>query len=265
MDYIYYFLFGLIQGITEFFPVSSSGHLALFKEIINFSSKGKVIEIIAHLGTLLTIFVFFRKDIFKLCKSLPSFHLYFMNDQDTPMSQTHTYLLTIIVASIPTALIGLIGKVYFANIFESLGVVSIGFLITTLVLLLGRFKREKLDTISFFAAFIIGIAQGIAVTPGISRSGLTIVVALLLGIKFKEAFKFSFLISIPAILGASTFILSDLINLASIHLAPLFLLLVTSVVSGYMALHIFAKQVELHNYSRYTFILCIFSFLWYFF
>jgi undecaprenyl-diphosphatase len=182
-------LLALVQGVTEFFPVSSSGHLLVFQKLLNFTTLPLVYDIFFHLGTLLAVVVYFARDLKPLA-------LRFYEKENFRM------LLLLATASLPTALIGFAGKNFFEKLFENTAYLGFCFLFTAGVLLASRFLRLK-NVAIFPAAFIIGVCQGIAIVPGVSRSGMTIAAGLLLGLGFEFSFRFSFLLSIPAILGAT--------------------------------------------------------------
>jgi undecaprenyl-diphosphatase len=181
-------LLALVQGLSEFFPVSSSGHLLIFQKILNFTTLPLVYDIFFHLGTLLAVGIFFFRDLKPLA-------LRFYEKENFRM------LLLLATASLPTAIIGFVGKDFLEGLFEKTSYLGFCFIFTAAVLLATRFLRLKKMPV-FPAAFLIGVAQGIAIIPGISRSGLTIAVALILGLGFEFSFRFSFLLSIPAVLGA---------------------------------------------------------------
>ncbi len=200
---------GLVQGLTEFLPVSSSGHLVIFKNLIGLREPDLLFDTLLHFGTLIAVFVYFRKDIFELIKSftilctpsgftkLPELY---RNDAPTRM------LLLIMVGTIPTVFIGFVFKDLIENLFGSILSVGIALLITASILFSTRFLNKTTVTIlqmSLIHAVIIGIAQGLAITPGISRSGATIGIALLIGIERETSGRFSFLLAIPAIIGAT--------------------------------------------------------------
>lgn len=182
-------LLALVQGLTEFFPVSSSGHLLVFQKILNFTTLPLVYDIFFHLGTLVAVVIYFFKDLKPLA-------LRFYEKENFRL------LLLLATASLPTAIIGFVFKDFFESLFEKTAYLGFCFLFTAIVLFSSRYLRLK-KIAMFPAAFIIGIAQGIAIIPGVSRSGMTIAVALILGLGFEFSFRFSFLLSIPAILGAT--------------------------------------------------------------
>ena len=177
------FFLGLVQGITEFLPVSSSGHLVLFSKIFGVE-ESLFISILLHCATLLSIVVVFYKDIFKMIRH--------------PFSKE---TLSIVVATIPTCLIALVLMPIIKQSFSG-GFLPVCFLISALLLLLSEtiFARKGSGELNLKTAFFIGIAQGFAVFPGISRSGSTIATGLMCGAEKKEVAKFSFMMSIPIII-----------------------------------------------------------------
>tara|TARA_B100002052_G_C15851265_1_gene585199 strand:- start:917 stop:1711 length:795 start_codon:yes stop_codon:yes gene_type:complete len=195
-EYIEYIFLALIQGITEFLPVSSSGHIEFLKHIINNSTiqkEGAFITVILHLATALSIIVIFREKL----KNLLFRH----------NSESKNYILKVLVSMIPVAILVLfnVDQNIEDKYNEGWGLIFIGlmFLITAIILFFTEKISIKTKNITYIAALIIGIAQAIAILPGISRSGLTICCALLLGATKKEASTFSFLICLPIILGKS--------------------------------------------------------------
>lgn len=185
----------LIQGILEWFPVSSSGHIYL-AELILKSKPDLDLEVALHFGTLMAVFVYFRKDIINIVRDL------LHSKWQTSNSKVGFLVL---VGSIPAALFGFLFKNYF-EVSSTFFVLGFGWIVTSLALFAGSFSNPKtssVSSISFFKSSIIGFAQVIALIPGVSRSGMTISSGLLLGLKEKEALKFSYLLSIPAIIGAN--------------------------------------------------------------
>lgn len=175
---------GLLQGLTEFLPISSSGHLVLGQKF--FGLKPPIFfDILVHFGTLLAIIFYFFQEFNKL--------------------KSKKFLSLLIVGSLPAGIIGLFLREKLEMIFDSYLVVGFSFLIAALLLFSTRFLKNQtkdIDKIGFREAFLIGCFQALALLPGVSRSGATIVAGLTVGLKRKEAFSFSFFLAIPAILGA---------------------------------------------------------------
>ncbi len=199
-------LLGTVQGLTEFLPVSSSGHLALGQLWLGLSEGNLTLSVMLHAGTLLATLWFFRERIARIVTDIvaaPSRSLTTEGGQDA---------LTVVVASVPTAIIGLLFKDTFEAWTLNPKVVGVGFLVTALVLLSTRFTHEKRGSSQGrfpadqfptpLVALLVGCAQAIAIAPGISRSGSTIAALLWLGVQPRRAFELSMLISLPAVTGA---------------------------------------------------------------
>ncbi|MDL2254896.1 undecaprenyl-diphosphate phosphatase [Bacteroidales bacterium OttesenSCG-928-J16] len=187
-------ILGIVQGLTEFLPVSSSGHLLMMKELLGVEQQGGVtFEVMVHAATVLSTIIVFRKDIWKL---LAGFFKFKYNAETE-------YLLKIGLSMIPVLIVGLFFKDFVASLFgEGLGLVGSMLLITALLLTLTHFvKFKERHSIRYKDAFIIGLAQACAVLPGLSRSGTTIATGLLLGDRKEEIARFSFLMVLIPILG----------------------------------------------------------------
>ncbi len=192
---------GIVQGITEFLPVSSSGHLVFFQSLFGMKEPQIFFDVMLHLGTLLAVVVFFRTDIWKIAQKLGA--LLKGRSRNSPPLK---FLLLIIIATLPTGMMGLFFKDWFESFFSKPRLVGGMLLITGMVLWLTRWTKKEgrpLEQMRWFDAILIGIAQGVAIIPGISRSGATISTGLFLGLDRELSGKFSFLLSIPAILGAT--------------------------------------------------------------
>ncbi|MEI6863462.1 MAG: undecaprenyl-diphosphate phosphatase [Candidatus Omnitrophota bacterium] len=181
-------LSGIVQGLTEFLPVSSSGHLVLLHNIFGFKEPQLAFDIFLHIGTMVSVLIFFAKDIVNI------------------LTKDRKMMLLLFLACIPTFAIGYFSKDIVERLFGSSLIVGYALVITGLWLLAAHFfaiKNKLKHDISLFDSIAIGIAQGIAVIPGISRSGATIGAGLMLGLEGSTAVRFSFLLSVPAIIGAS--------------------------------------------------------------
>ncbi len=213
-------LLGFVQGATEFLPVSSSGHLLLAEKIwsVQSSRTDLTLEILLHFGTLFAVLVYFRKDIFNLIISLkyaPDFFLK-KNDtaQDNPGIQNFRLTLLILLSSLPAGIIGVFFNSRIESFFSrALFLVPVALMLNGVFLFLSRFIPERdCDQIRFRDALLIGAAQAVAIIPGISRSGATIVTGMFLKYKRDTAARFSFLMSVPVIGGASLLKVKDLIK-----------------------------------------------------
>lgn len=188
-------LLAVIQGISEWFPISSSGHIVLFSKFFDFANSISF-DVALHFGTLMAVFVYFGQDIVNIIEDIL---------KGKWQSENSKLGFMIIIASIPAAIAGFLLKSVFESAFSSLLVVFFGFAITSLLLFIVSFsgKKSGKSIPRQKDSWIIGIAQAFAILPGISRSGATISAGLLSGLNEKSAMKFSFLLAIPAIFGAS--------------------------------------------------------------
>lgn len=247
MTVIQAMLLGLLQGLTEFLPISSSGHLVIAQHFLNVNDGGLFFEVLLHCATLVAVVAAYWKDLLELLKK--------------PF-QKYTYLL--IVATIPTGIIGLAFKDDFEALFNSVRTVGYMLLVTGVILLIAEYVSRNIfpsSRFKYWQAIIIGLAQGLAITPGISRSGTTIATGMLLGLKREEAARFSFLMSIPAILGASVIEAKDIVltqYLDASLILPYLLGAVTAGISGYLAIKLLLgilNKGKLYYFSIYCWIL----------
>jgi undecaprenyl-diphosphatase len=195
-------ILGLIQGLTEFLPVSSSGHLALFGPLIGLSQADLIFDIVVHTGTLVAIVWFYRQRLWSLFQGI-------LQREGTATR----YVVQLAIATVPAAVLGLSGKAWIVAAHNHLWVVGCCLIFTGLVLLGSRplLRSNSVgETLSFGSALGIGFAQALAVFPGISRSGMTIVAGLWFGLQRKAAAQFAFLMAIPAIGGATILAFLDL-------------------------------------------------------
>ena len=216
-------ILGIIQGLTEFLPISSSGHLVLVQSVLGVIQPGNEFEILVHIGTLMSVLVVFRSDIMKLLINMKS-------------KDTQKYILFIIIGTIPAVFIGLGFKDYIGSLFDNFKTVGIALILTGLVLLSTQFTKRKNIKNSNLSAFFIGCAQAIAIIPGVSRSGMTISLALILGLSPKEAARFSFLLAIPAISGAGILTMTDISSTSNNFFLVGIIGMLTSFLVGFFAL-----------------------------
>lgn len=192
-------LLGLIQGVTEFLPVSSSGHLALAQIFLGMEMPPLSYDLVLHVATACATVVFFWSDIWDV---LISWTKGFVSRRHRRSSGWHLGW-AVILGTLITGVIGIAGKKYVETAMQNSLSVGLGLCFTGVVLILSRFIRRSLGTINVKDGLIVGLAQGIAILPGISRSGITIAGGLLSGLHKEEAFRFSFFLSLPAIFGAT--------------------------------------------------------------
>jgi undecaprenyl-diphosphatase len=246
MDLIQTITLGLIQGVTEWLPISSTGHLRLTEHFLDLKVP-ILFDGLLHAGTLIVTLLFFHKDIKNILVALGKRDFKTENGKLIPL---------IIVGTIPTALIGLIFGNAIEALFSNLLPIAGAFVICGVVLYSSKIGNEKKESIGYLEALVIGTAQGIAIIPGISRSGLTIAVALLLGTKREKAFKFSFLLSVPAIIGALGLTLYEqhaALVLAGVGWTEILVGVAVSMVVGYFALNLLRKIIAHKKFYFFAF------------
>ena len=218
MNYTEAILLGIIQGLTEFLPVSSSGHLVLFQHLFGLKEAELFFDVCVHLGTLLAVIIVFRQEIkniiFAMMRLLSSTGPKKSALQKIESDPDLKLALLIVIGSIPTAVLGLMFHNIADRLFSSPFFTGLMLMVTGLLLWLTRRANTgaggtNIEGFSRTKAFVIGIVQGLAIIPGISRSGSTISIGLLLGINRETAARYSFLLSIPAIVGAGLLSLKD--------------------------------------------------------
>jgi undecaprenyl-diphosphatase len=195
-------LLAAVQGLTEFLPVSSSGHLVLANALLGARQPGIALELVLHLGTLLAVVLYFRRDLATIAAGTLRVLAGRRAEDDRSAG---AMLILLILGTIPAVLGALLFGEFLKRTFENPREASIELLITGAILLLTRFARRGLRSVGRIDALWIGLAQMVAILPGISRSGTTISVGLFRGVRPEEAARFSFLLSIPAILGGALF------------------------------------------------------------
>jgi undecaprenyl-diphosphatase len=269
-DIILSILAGAIQGLTEFLPISSSGHLVLFHEIFNFNFPDKIaFDVVLHLGTLLALLLFFYKDIITLLVAwLGSFKRW---DITNNTDQRLSWLL--ILGTIPAGLAGFFLEDIIENVFRNM--VSVGAMLIffgVLLYLADKFSAKKIEIkeLKTLDVLIVGVAQVLALIPGVSRSGITIIAGLSRNLKRDQAAKFSFLLSIPIIAAAGLKKMADLILAGGVAFADYPVLIagfISSVVVGYFCIKYFLKFVQKHSlavFAVYRVVLGLLVIGWYF-
>ncbi len=220
-------IFGLVQGLTEFLPVSSDGHLEIVKYFFGGIEESFLFSVVVHGATVLSILVVFWKEIMKLLRGVFKF----------TMNEETVYALKLVVSMIPVAIIGFTLIDQIESLFVAdMDITGSFLLVTALFLALGHFVRKRNNPITYGGAFVMGIAQALAVLPGLSRSGATISTGLMLGNSKDELARFSFLMVIVPIIGAN---LMQVVNTEStaidVLIVPLIIAFVAAFVSGYFA------------------------------
>jgi undecaprenyl-diphosphatase len=241
-------ILGTVQGITEFLPVSSSGHLVLFQQFLPTVGDHVAFDLVLHIGTLLPVLWLYRGDLGAMATEAVAAL------QGKGPGTALRLALLLVVGSVPTAAIGLAFEDVFEALFANPLCVGIAFAVTGALLWTTRGRDQGeigAATMTWKHALIIGTVQGLAITPGISRSGSTIAIALLLGIDRVHAARFSFLLSVPAILGAFILKAGDL-TLSAETAMPLSLGFLAAAASGYLALRILVRMVKAGDFSRFS-------------
>lgn len=244
MEYIQAVVLGLVQGLTEFLPVSSSGHLILLQQL-GVGEKSLVFNLMLHLATLFAVCLVYRKTIVSLIKNPKSKKLRFL-----------------IIATLPTVGIAFLMRLYVDMMSEKL--LPFGFMITTVFLVLGSIKWKKQREMTYSTAIITGVAQGLAVIGGISRSGSTICSQIVMGRERSDAGDFAFLLSIPIILGSALVELVAFRGFEKVQIAPLIMGMLAAFLSGVFAIKSFLRILnagKLLPFAVYTLALSILSFI----
>jgi undecaprenyl-diphosphatase len=272
LDFVKAIVLGVIQGATEFLPVSSSGHLAITQHLFGLTADSPqmlLFDVLAHLGTLIAVLLVFvvqiRKYVFRLAaESRPSWR-----------NRRYAWRIALlgVAACIPTAVIGFVFKDSFEDAFESRILIGVCLLVTGLLLagtkMSARARRGWKD-FSGWRAALVGVAQALAILPGISRSGATICVASSLGLRRRWAGEFSFFIAVPAICGAVLLKIKDTFELpademAQIPWAPVIAGSLVSLVVGAVALKILldvVRRAKLHYFAIYCWIVGAALLIW---
>lgn len=254
MELIETIILGIIQGLTEWLPISSTGHLRLVEHFCFSGEKVPILfDVILHMGTLIVVLLFFRRDIKDTLSAFVRLDFKTEHGKLVPL---------VIVGTVPTALIGLVFGELIGDVFQSVMPIAIAFILCGIMLYSAKAGKEKTENISYLTAIIIGVAQGVSIIPGISRSGATITVALLLGIKREKAFKFSFLLSIPTILGALGYTLyTEFGELASANLGWVEILAgaIVAMFVGYLALRLLWKILAKKKFHLFAFYCWLFG------
>jgi len=241
-------ILAIVQGLTEYLPISSSGHITIFYHLLNLEESILSLQISLHLGTSLAVLIFLYRELKGVLTK----------------NNILPIIKMIIIGSIPAGIVGIFFKDFLETIFSLEGLLPLFFLINSIILISSYFIQEKntrMADIKPVKALLIGIFQALAILPGISRSGSTITGGLLLGLKRKEAFLFSLLLSLVAIWGGS---LLEIINDSPVFFQPSIIVgVITSFVCGYFSLWLIKKALD-NNYfyvfGIYTLFLAVF--LW---
>lgn len=238
MDILQAIILGIVQGITEWLPVSSSGHLVIFEYFFGLKQP-LLFDIMLHIGSLFVVLFFFRKEIIELILGVLKWE-----------KEKLMILLMIIIASIPIAFVGFFFKDFIESIFKDLRTVGFALLFTAAVLFFSKYPSKKDNKLSLWSAFVIGLFQSIAILPGVSRSGSTISSGMMLGIKKDDVARFSFLIFIPTILGALVLNINDVTEFTDP--IPVITGTIISTIAGYFSLKLLMNIIKKDKFSWFS-------------
>ena len=253
MSIIQAIAWGILQGLTEFIPVSSSGHLVLVPWLLGCQSPNLTFDLVVHLGTLVAVALYFRRDILGLLGG--AWEIVRSRKIDTPEARL---AVCILVSMIPAAILGYLFEDAIGRILGTPGIVSLLLLVTGGILMASEYVRHQesaLAKMRYGDALIIGLAQSLALMPGISRSGATISAGLLRGLSREEAARFSFLMVLPVILGATAYELLGAASAGFEGAQALYLLagFLAAFLSGYAALRFLLKYLQNHGLQPFAY------------
>ena len=245
---INYGILGIVQGLTEFLPVSSSGHLVIMQQLLRMRGLELELAVVVHLGTCLAVCIFFRKDLVKLLRDRRRIGL-------------------VLLVTAVTGAIGILGKGFFERLFTSIHATAGALCVTGGILIASKkhnnASRQKLTVQD---AGVLGIVQGLAIIPGISRSGITISTLLFRGVSRRESFTFSFLASIPAVLGAAVLEFADMDCACTVsdNLGVFAVAFTASFISGLFALwllRLMMQRAVFHYFGYYCLFVGVITFI----
>lgn len=255
---------GIFQGIAEFLPISSSGHLALLQKLFGINEGNLFFAEMLHFGTLISIIVVYFNDIKNMIiEFLKLMGTIVSGKKIGKLNKYQKLAMLILVGSVPTAIIGLTFEDFFESLFTSMLPIGVAFIVTGILLWLAEkrvFQSKGIKEMSYLDSLIIGTAQGIAIIPGISRSGTTIVTGLLRGLNKPLATEFSFLLALPATFGAGLLGIIKLVKSDTAMLIdfPLIVGVLLSAIVGIISIKILVKLLnknKLYYFSYYLWIL----------
>ena len=245
-------ILAIIQGVTEWLPISSSGHLVIAQKYLSLSLP-VFFDVALHVGSLLVVLIVFRNEIFKILGAVAHFD---------SKSEEGKLLFYIVLGSVPIAIIGVVFKTMFESFFDNLMITGVALLIMGIFLFISERREDPNRKLNHLDSVMIGIAQAVALIPGISRSGITITTGLLRRVERQAAFTFSFLLFIPAVVGATVVTVAEAPDLTAtgVDYATMLLGLVTTMIVGYFSIRLLRKVVltgRFHLFAYYCWILGI--------
>jgi len=249
MNEFWAIVYGIIQGLTEFLPVSSSGHLALLPRFAKFDDPGLVFDLAMHLGTALAVALYFYKDLLRLIKNCLNFIL--------PNKTCDGFTKNFIIATFATGVLGLLLKSHAESFGRQGDIIAVNLIVFGILLFLADkwgLSRENVmeDSKSWKKAFLIGLLQVIAIFPGVSRSGITMTGGRILGLSKKESSSFSFLLSLPLIVAGAILKFKEIFETGeSFNYSLCFIGIVVSFFTGYATIHFFLKLLKKIEFSYF--------------
>lgn len=256
-----YIFFGLVQGFTEPIPISSSGHLVIVQNLFGLKLDNLSFEILVNFGSLIAVLIIYKDDILRLIQN----GLRFIVKKERDAKEDFDFILYLIIATVPAGIIGLLFEDQIGDIFKDPKLIGITLIVTGIGLwIIRNIRGRKNDgALTLKDAVIIGLAQSVALIPGISRSGATIVAAMLLGMKQETALRFSFLLFIPISFGTLLLSIDDLVNTPDLKTMwiPYLLAFITATVATYFSLKWFMNIMARGNLKYFAFYCFIVGFI----
>ncbi len=259
------FILGLIQGLTEFLPVSSSGHLAILQNFMNLKEGALEFTVLLHLGSLIAVFLAYRKTVIAIIVAFFGMIADLFKERSLMIKKDkhRLYVILLIIGSIPAGIVGVLFDEKLGEAFTSIILIAFMLIITGALLIvgerIGRHNTLKIEQLKGKNAFLIGLFQMAALMPGLSRSGTTMVGGLVNGLKKEDAVEFSFLLSMPAVLGACIFEFKDIFSLSSTNTSISVMLIgfITAIIVGYLSIKLLIlviKKERLKYFAYYCWI-----------
>jgi undecaprenyl-diphosphatase len=242
-------ILGIIQGLAEWLPISSTAHLRIAEHFIPSLTVTPLFNVTLHVGTLVVVVFYFRKEVKSIISAFAHLDI---------KSEYGQLIPPIIIGTIATGIVGLLYVTFLENTLQTLLIIGITFLVGATILYTSRIGKENTENITYKTALLMGAAQGFAIFPGLSRSGITISTALLIGLKRERAFEFSFLLSIPAIIGdlaVEAYKQRGQLATQTIESTELLIGIIIAIIAGYVAIKLVSKTVmskKFHYFAIYT-------------
>jgi len=238
------FLLGLIQGLTEFLPVSTSGHLALAEHLLGLQTGSAAFGVLLKLATLLATVVALRTELVRILAFLASsIGIRWVSLRSDELREGRRLFLALVIGTIPLVVAGLLFRESLATILASPRLAGFGLLFTGIVLVATRLAPNSGAQLDATSALAIGVAQAVSLLPGLSRPGMTVAAGLFAGVKRERVVRFSFLLSVPALIGASIMELNRDSVMGDIPALTLVIAFVTALISGFLAIQVMLRVV----------------------